>query len=169
MKRNYKTQLSGQIGESLVVAELGRRGIIATSFGGNVPDIDLLAYRDGISIALQVKAVRAGSISFDAKRFLVIDFEGDRQIVRDIDQTLDGNLIYVVVEIGKKAGDDRFFVLNQRQLQHIIYDGHIAWLKKHNGIRPRNPHSTHTGVSISQILEFESGWEQVERRFPIAD
>jgi hypothetical protein len=42
MARSFKTQLAGQIGESLVVAELGRRGIVATTFAGNVPDIDLL-------------------------------------------------------------------------------------------------------------------------------
>lgn len=47
MERNFNTQLAGQIGESLVVAELGRRGIVATAFAGNVPDIDLLAYGYG--------------------------------------------------------------------------------------------------------------------------
>ena len=39
--KNYSTQLAGQIGESLVVAELGKRGVIATAFSGNVPDIDI--------------------------------------------------------------------------------------------------------------------------------
>lgn len=47
MPRNFNTQLAGQVGESLVVAELGRRGIVATALAGNVPDIDILAYRDG--------------------------------------------------------------------------------------------------------------------------
>jgi hypothetical protein len=36
MPRNFKTQLAGQIGEHLVVAELGRRGVVATPFSGNV-------------------------------------------------------------------------------------------------------------------------------------
>ncbi|NYS25816.1 hypothetical protein HUK65_12515 [Rhodobacteraceae bacterium 2376] len=48
MARNFKTQLAGQIGESLVVAELGRCGIVANTLAGNVPDIDLLAYRTTI-------------------------------------------------------------------------------------------------------------------------
>jgi len=38
--KNYSTRLAGQIGENLMVAELGRRGIIATALAGNVPDID---------------------------------------------------------------------------------------------------------------------------------
>ena len=45
MARSFKTQLAGQIGEALVVAELGRREIVATAFAGNVPDIDLLVDR----------------------------------------------------------------------------------------------------------------------------
>lgn len=36
MLRNFiKTRLAGQIGESLLVAELGLRGIVATSFAGS--------------------------------------------------------------------------------------------------------------------------------------
>lgn len=56
MARGFSAQLAGQMGEALVVAELGRRGIVATSFAGNLPDIDLLAWRKGRSLALQVKA-----------------------------------------------------------------------------------------------------------------
>ena len=39
----------------MVVAELGRRGIVATAFAGNVPDIDIVAYADGATTHLQVK------------------------------------------------------------------------------------------------------------------
>ena len=48
MARDFSAQLAGQIGEALVVAELGRRDIIATASSGNVPDIDILAYKNGI-------------------------------------------------------------------------------------------------------------------------
>ena len=163
MPRNFKTQLAGQIGESLVVAELGRRGIVATSFAGNVPDIDLLAYKDGSSIHLQIKSVRTGSISFDAKRFLLIDFDGDRQIVREPDPDIDGDLIYVFVSIGNAAGEDRFFILEQRQIQQMVNGNHVAWLGKHGGIRPKNPQSTHTAVHLAQLADFEGNWALIER------
>ena len=39
------TQLSKQLSEHLVAAELARRGIVATPFSGNVPDIDILALK----------------------------------------------------------------------------------------------------------------------------
>ena len=47
MATGLSTKLTGQIGEHLVTAELGRLGIIATPFSGNVPDIDILAYANG--------------------------------------------------------------------------------------------------------------------------
>lgn len=158
MARNFNAQLAGQIGESLVVAELGRRGFVATAFAGNVPDIDLLAYANGASIHLQVKAWRTGSVSFDAKRFIRIKFEGDRQIVSGMDDTLDENLIYVFVRIGTCAGQDRFFVLRQRNLQRIIFNNYKAWLDKHGGVRPKNPKTTHVSVLLDDIAEFEDNW-----------
>ncbi len=101
--RSFNNQLAGQIGESLVVAELGRRGIVATAFAGNVPDIDLLAYRNGHTIALQVKSVRTGSVSFDAKRFMTIEFEGDRQIITATAPGLDASLILAQLALIMRA------------------------------------------------------------------
>ena len=162
--RNFNTQLAGQIGESLVVAELGRRGIVATTFAGNVPDIDLLAYRNGRTIALQVKSVRTGSISFDAKRFMTIEFDGDMQIITGAPPLLDTALIFVIVSIGSQMGDDRFFILDQGALQRLVQSNHEAWLAKHGGIRPRNPQSTHAAVSMAQLDQFRDNWTLIESR-----
>ena len=49
MATGLSTKLTGQIGEHLVTAELGRLGIIATPFSGNVPEIDILAFANNIS------------------------------------------------------------------------------------------------------------------------
>lgn len=163
MARNFQTQLAGQIGESLVVAELGRRGIVATTFSGNVPDIDILAYRDGRAIALQVKSVRSGSISFDAKRFLQIEFDGDRQMVSGHSLALDTGLVFVFVSIGCEMGKDRFFILDQGVLQSIIHTNHSAWLAKHGGIRPKNPQSTHTAVSLVHLEQYRDNWVLIEQ------
>ena len=167
MARNFKTQLAGQIGESLVVAELGRREIVATAFAGNVPDIDILAYANGMTAHLQVKAWRTGDVSFNAKRFIHIDFEGDRQVVRGLDETLDAELIYVFVKIGENAGEDRFFIILQRDLQMNIGENHAAFLDKHNGIRPKNPRSTHTAVRENHLTAFENNWALIETRLGI--
>ncbi|MGY6550226.1 MAG: hypothetical protein ACXIU7_14655 [Roseinatronobacter sp.] len=164
MPRNFSTQLAGQIGESLVIAELGRRGIVATAFAGNVPDIDLLAYRDGRTIALQVKSVRAGSVSFDAKRYMGIAFDGDRQIITDTAPALDAALIFVFVSIGQRSGEDRFFILEQGALQNLVQTNHAAWLANHGGIRPKNPQSTHTAVALTQLDQYRDNWALIDER-----
>ena len=56
--KNYKTALKGIIGENLVTAELARRDIVASTLAGNIPDIDILAYKNGKTIPLQVKTQR---------------------------------------------------------------------------------------------------------------
>ena len=165
MARSFKTQLAGQIGEALVVSELGRRGIVATAFAGNVPDIDLLAYKNGRTLALQIKAWRTGSVSFDATRYLSITIEDDIQTVNGMDESLDPCLIFVFVLIGEAGGKDRFFVLTQRVLQSLIDSGYRAFLSKHDGKRPRNAQTTHNAITLDQLAPFEGKWALIEQQF----
>ena len=157
-----QTRLRGQLGESLVVAELARRNIYATGFAGNVPDIDLLAYYGGNTLALQVKAWRRGSISFNANRFLEIEFDEPRQIVQGIVEGLDPHLIYVFVRIGQRAGNDRYFVLDQKKIAEIVRDNHVNYLAQHNGSRPINWQSTHCAVYLRNLARFENNWELID-------
>jgi hypothetical protein len=165
MARSFKTQLAGQIGEALVVAELGRRNIVATALAGNVPDIDLLAYKDGKTAALQVKAWRNGSVSFDATRYLKISIKEEIQTVMGMDESLDPDLIFVFVLIGGELGTDRFFLLRQRNLQSLIEQGYTSFLDKHGGKRPRNASTTHNSVTLEQLAPFEGNWALIEGRF----
>ena len=157
--RNFSNQLSGQIGEALVVAELGRMGIVATAFAGNVPDIDILAYKDGKSTAVQVKAWKTGSVSFDARRFLNIEFEGDRQLVKGIHTHLERLPIYVFVRLGENKTHDEFYVVDQLSLASVVHEGYLAFLGLHGGIRPRNPNTTHNSVTVSQLEPFRDNWD----------
>jgi len=165
MARSFKTQLAGQIGEALVVAELGRRGIVATAFAGNVPDIDLLAYKNDKTCALQVKAWRSGSVSFNAAKYLKIDISDEIQTVTGLDESLDPDLIFIFCMIGAQLGEDRFFLLTQRELQHLIQQGYTSFLDKHGGKRPRNAQTTHNSVTLEQLAPFEDCWGLIERRF----
>ena len=105
MARSFKTQLSGQIGEHLVVAELGRLGVVATPFAGNVPDIDVLAYANGKSVPIQVKAQKTGNPGVNAKKYLNIKIDGDRQTVIGKTKDIDRELIFVLVKVGKQSGE----------------------------------------------------------------
>jgi hypothetical protein len=46
MATDRSNHLTKQTGEYLVAAELSRRGYIATTFTGNVPDYDIVAVDD---------------------------------------------------------------------------------------------------------------------------
>ena len=53
-------KLTGQLGEYLVAAELARRGLIATTFTGNVPHYDIIASDEkGRHVSVQVKTSRS--------------------------------------------------------------------------------------------------------------
>ncbi len=163
MTKNFSTQLSGQIGENLLVAELGRRGIVATTFSGNVPDIDVLAYRNGKSIPIQVKALKKGSLSVNASHYLRIEFDRNIQIVKGKKQDIDRELIFVIIILGEKLGDDKFYICKQGFIQDIIYKGHTSFLKKHNGIRPRQPLSTHCAYKEKDLMAKRGDWELIEK------
>ena len=144
------------------MAELGRRNVMATAFAGNVEKIDLLAYKDKRTRALQVKAWRSGTAGVDAKKYINITQDGDRQIVTGIDVSLDSDLIFVFVQIGESLGKDNFYLLKQRDLQHLIEDGYTAYLNKHGGIRPRNPLSTHSSVTLEQLTRYKDDWSFID-------
>jgi len=162
MPKNFSTKLACQISESILVAELGRRGILATTFSGNVPDIDVLAYRDGRSIPIQVKTLKAGMLSADAKHFLQIEFDGEKQIVKGKNKDLDRELIFVIIITGKKLGDETFYICKKGFIQDLIYRGYKDYLKRFNGIRPRNSKSTHSGVLLKELTDKRDNWALIE-------
>ena len=124
MGKDFSKQLSKQIGENLLVAKLGELGIVATTLTGNVPDIDVLAYRDGRSIPIQVKTLKAGMLSADAKHYLQIEFDGKKQIVKGKNKGLDRELIFVIIITGEKLGDETFYMCKKGFIQDLIYRGY---------------------------------------------
>ncbi|KZB54934.1 hypothetical protein [Thalassospira xiamenensis] len=161
-KKKYTQQLSGQIGESLVVAELGRRGITASMLSGNVPDIDILAWCNGKTTALQVKACKVGTVSVDARNYLDISLDGDRQTVRGIRCDINENLIYVFVWHSEKYGADEFYILSQLNLAEIIKKHYMEFLDKHGGVRPRNSQTTHNSVTKNELRDYRDNWGLIE-------
>jgi hypothetical protein len=96
--------------------------------------------------------------------FLAIEFAGDRQIIKELNADVDKNLVCVFVKIGQKLGDDEFYVFRRAFLQKLIFDGHKAYLERHKGIRPNNPKSMHTKVSVKQIEKRLGRWDVIEKQ-----
>ena len=116
MKIKHKNQLTRQIGEHLVVSKLGRLGIFATPFAGNVPDFDVLASDlSGHSLPLQVKTINGGSWQFDAKTFLEIEQQGDCQVVKGEKKLRNPDLVCVFVLL-KPDERDEFYIFPLRTL-----------------------------------------------------
>ncbi len=161
MASGRKNQLTKQIGEYLVAAELCRRGLIATTFTGNVPDFDIIATNECFeTIPIQVKTIRDGSWQFDARKF--IDIAIDNEIQRVIDKTSLSNpdLICVFVRLINQ-GDDEFYIFRLKDLQKIIFEGYSHNLTRIKGVRPKNPNSTHTALNPSDLKIFKNNWDLI--------
>ena len=157
MKRGKSNQLTRQIGEHLVTAELGRRGIVATPFAGNVPDFDLVAVGEsGKAVPIQVKAINGGDWQFNAKTFLKIEFDDPVQRVTGLQPLSDPKLLCVFVILGKESASDRFFIFHWEVVQELCREAYGTERR-----RPRNPKSTHFAVRPNQLEPFENNWALV--------
>ena len=149
------TQLSKQLSEHLVAAELARRGIVATPFSGNVPDIDILAFKSGKSIPVQVKSAKTGNITVAnvERDYLILKQEGNfqRVIAKKEMPQWKKDLIFVIVFFGENLGEDRFYIWENSSIQEIIFSNYQSLLQTHNGIRPRNPNSRHCAYSEEDL------------------
>lgn len=159
MATGRSTQLAGQVGEYLVAAQMCRLGMIAATFSGNVEHFDILASRpDGVGIAVQVKAIRTGDWQLNASRFLDIEMRDKVQAVRGLLPEPHPGLLCVFVRLGASYGGDEFFVVSWLQLQRIVERRYRGHLEKIGGVRPRNPESMHTAVSVTDLEPHRNAW-----------
>lgn len=157
-------QLTKQIGEYLVAAELGRRDYVAATFSGNVPDYDIVATDQNFrTVPIQVKAIRGKSWQLDFTRFATVRLEGKKQVV-ERPLRLPRPIACVMVALGG-YGQDRFYVLEWRQLRDILIRAYRANLIKWGGIRPKRYDSFHTAISETQLEEYRDNWKLIEQLY----
>ncbi len=161
MATGQTMQLTRQIGEHLVTAELGRRGVFATPFAGNVPDIDLLAVANCISAPIQVKAINGASWQFDVRRYLEVDVTETGQKVLGKLKQLDKKLLCIFVEIGEKLGEDVFYIFRNGWLQDYFH-------KNYKGRKPpRNIKSYHCAIWKKDMQQHKGNWKLIEQVFKL--
>lgn len=170
MSSGRSNKLAGQIGEYLVCAELGRRGLIATPFAGNVPTFDVLATDEMCrTVPIQVKASRGDSWPSSADRWMKIEFIDKKQIYSGPTKLTTPELVWVCVAIAAPGGCDRFFVLTESELQKVCINGYTSWMNGNGWQRPRNPFSLDCRWSICDIEQFENRWGLILRRLQTAE
>jgi hypothetical protein len=163
MATGRSMQLTKQVGEYLVCAELCRRGLIATTFAGNVPDFDVLAINEKLeTIPIQVKTITKGAWQFDAKTFLEISISNGTQKVERKISLPNPDLICIFVRL-KEQNRDEFYIFRMKDLQEIIYEKYSKWLCKKKGKRPRKPSSTHCTVYPDDLKDYKNKWELITK------
>lgn len=158
MATGLSNQITKQIGEYLVAAELGRIGLLAATFSGNVPDYDIIATDSTFrSVPVQVKATNGTSWQFgDIRRFVDVQLDGKRQIIgRPV--ALSDRIVCVMLALAG-YGKDRFYVLSLKKLQELLIRNHRNWLKKHGGMRPKKYDSFHCTIKEQELTDFKDAW-----------
>lgn len=147
-------------GEYLVAAELCRRGFVATTFTGNVPDIDIVAVNEKlIARPLQVKAIKTGSWQFNARKFFDVECDEDAGTQEIRKRRLEyPELKFVLVDLSVEPVPD-FYILDMKRLRDMIFKRYKKNLEKHDGCRPNRPDSTHTIVTHDMVKKYKDNWD----------
>ena len=164
MATGRQNKLVGQTGEYLVASELSRRGLIATTFTGNVPHYDIIASTEkGRHISVQVKTISGLTWQFARiDQFVEIKFNKHVQIVGECLPSPVNNLVFVFVKLGN-YGSDKFYICTWSELTEIVSQNHSEYLAKHNGVRPKRWDSLHSAISEKHIAHFENRWDLIEK------
>jgi len=158
MATGLSNQITKQIGEYLVASELGRIGLVAATFSGNVPDYDIIATDSAFhSVPVQVKTTNGTSWQFgDMRRFVDVRLDGKKQVMgRPV--ALSDNIVCVMVALSR-YGKDRFYVLSLKTLQKALIKIHRNVLKKFGGVRPKKFDSFHCAIGEHELTPFRDAW-----------
>lgn len=163
MTTGFQNQLTKQVGEYLMAAELARIGFICTPFAGNVPHFDIIAVdENGQVVLVQVKAARGGDWQFDIRHFVEARLEGEKQILGEPKQSPYPNLIFVFVQL-RGQGKDEFYIISYEELRDILIADYRSYLNRKNGVRPRSPDSFHTIARTKMLKDYKDKWDKFNR------
>tara|TARA_R110000850_G_scaffold277143_1_gene423536 strand:+ start:30536 stop:31045 length:510 start_codon:yes stop_codon:yes gene_type:complete len=159
---------TGQVGEYSVAAALARYGFTVALPTGNAPNIDVLAYRHSIQLAIQVKTTKHPNFQFQLNRFLDISFGSDgQQLIKGIKPDLDKEISMVLVSLGKQSSDDGFIWTTLIEFAEYLKTSHEKYLAKHGGRRPgKNPfsmHAAHTRKELEEAFPISTAAEFIGR------
>lgn len=143
---------------------VSRRGLIATTFTGNVPHYDIIASDEaGRHVSVQVRAGRGASWQFgNITPYCDITFDGKHQIVGKKKPCPVLRLVVTFVRICEDRSD-RFYILTWQQLRNLLVKHHSGFLQRHDGIRPQRWDSLHSAISESALQPYRDRWDIIEK------
>ena len=144
-------QQAGQAGEHYVAAELNRRGAYAVTFSGNIPNFDIIA-----SNREQTRAVQIQVKTKRTKGAWQTTINNGIPRRKPKDETRFWILVDMAIPIGQLPD---FYIIPEYWIQNDIHKAHKTYLKKHGGVRARNPKSTHHGIPVKRIEQWKDKWD----------
>jgi hypothetical protein len=155
------TQLTKQVGEYLVAAELARRGLISATFAGSVRHYDIIASGStGGHVPVQVKTINRGSWQLNFGNFVNVTMKGNRQILGAAKDIPYMGLVFVFVKL-QAYGSDQFYILDWKTLRDLLRQNYSAYLEKHGGRRPKNPKTLHTALTLTDLSPYRDRWDVI--------
>ena len=169
MSKGRNNKLVGQVGEYLVCAELGKRGYIATSFTGNVPEFDLIVANEKLkTIPIQVKTTTSNSWPTQASNWINIEIDdhNKKQIDKGDRKISNPELIYVCVALAdtKSGSKDRVFILKKKEIQKICARNYREWMDSKGWKRPKNHKSLDNRYYIKNLEKYENNWDLIKSK-----
>ena len=162
MATGRQVQLTKQVGEYLVAAELSRRGLLTATFAGNVPDYDIVATGGrGQTALVQVKAIAGPSWQFDIRTFTDVRYKAGAQTMRATDDP-SSRRPHLRVRSTSHVRSGPLYVLRWPELQRVLINGYRGYLKRQGGRRPRRADSFHTALREPDIKSFLDNWSLFE-------
>lgn len=167
MATGYSNRAIGQAGEFAVCAQLGKMGLIAAPFAGNVPIYDILVTDEQLrTVPIQVKTTLGNStwMMGDARQYMHIAFEAQSgvQTVGEMVDHAHPSLIVIYAWLSKTpAHSDRYFIMTRADVNRIAREAYSNWMAKHNGVRPRKPESYHLALGIVDFHDWENRWDLI--------
>lgn len=117
MPKRLPSHLSGAAGEHYVVAELSRRGVVASITPRNTQSIDILASNaDGSrQVGIQVKTTQGSENAW------LLDKKAER--------LHSPTMYYVFVRLNGSEGKPTYHVVESKVIADHVRRGHIEWLR----------------------------------------
>lgn len=140
----------GRAAEHYVVAEIHRRGGYAACFGGNMPEIDVLASNTDQSrrVTIQVKAKYGGR-----------DWQTTTRRGKPREPEAEGDTFRFWVLVDLRPELPLYYVMPEWWIQNGIHDNHAAYLERAGGARLRNPDSTHHAINTPRVERWLDRWD----------
>jgi hypothetical protein len=164
------TNLKGQIGEALVVAELGKQGYLATSFVGNAPHFDIVAFKPYKQARIiQVKSITNGTWQGDLPDiFFEITLLRNGAQKCEKKKKLWPNLIWVFVETKKK--EPEFYICTSTVVRNIVKKDYFT--QRNHTIRPKRPEkpkSHHQKIKnmSEKLKKYKDAWKLICQKIKV--